>query len=493
MAYIKLSFTLILTINLTIALAQDWKSIRPSAVSYYSNDSTDIHAIRIDSSLISGDTTVYYPYKMFRPGSKGLYNVLGDNWIGAKIKTLPNGINIFNNKNHHPIIIETKASLNDSWPCYMYTDSSYIEAKVNSIGETTYLGKSDSVKTIMLSLKDKSGNLLFNQSDSCKYIYSSFLVLSKNHGFIKIIDFYKFPIKNKNEINDIYGSSYQYDLIGQTNPCIGYKKLTSKDFYDFDIGDEIDWSLTEYQSIYDYQGTRTTINSWSKTEYIDKIIAKYIASNDSSVTYAVHQKSKSYFSNNTNIQFNEDTIGRTYSFYPSNWWDNPDIYEPMEPAGTAFYLYSNTKVTKCYEPRSNDSKYLNEIWYKNAGYYYTYGYAAGHLLMDYYRQVYVLQYYTHDDYSWGSPFNFQSSLGVDTYPEGNSILYLYPNPAKNIIYFENTNNLNVTAMIYDNNGKQIKSQQTNNNCIDISMLSNGLYIFKLMNSGFIKTNKFIKN
>ncbi|WMI65043.1 T9SS type A sorting domain-containing protein [Aestuariibaculum sp. YM273] len=67
----------------------------------------------------------------------------------------------------------------------------------------------------------------------------------------------------------------------------------------------------------------------------------------------------------------------------------------------------------------------------------------------------------------------------------------YPNPTKSVLYFENLHNSNKNITIYNILGRKVMSSKINNsNTLDVSKLSNGLYIIR-----FIETNtsvKFIK-
>jgi uncharacterized protein (TIGR02145 family) len=69
---------------------------------------------------------------------------------------------------------------------------------------------------------------------------------------------------------------------------------------------------------------------------------------------------------------------------------------------------------------------------------------------------------------------------------------LYPNPATEKLYFKNSNYANTIIMIFDMQGKQVLSEQIDSNPIDISNLSKGIYVVKLVGSGNVLITKFIK-
>jgi L-ascorbate metabolism protein UlaG (beta-lactamase superfamily) len=82
------------------------------------------------------------------------------------------------------------------------------------------------------------------------------------------------------------------------------------------------------------------------------------------------------------------------------------------------------------------------------------------------------------------PAGFQSSL--------RSELIMYPNPAFNKLNISNTNSVNASISIYDLQGKQLIEKQVGNNQIDISNLSKGIYIVRLVDDGNILINKLVK-
>jgi len=83
-------------------------------------------------------------------------------------------------------------------------------------------------------------------------------------------------------------------------------------------------------------------------------------------------------------------------------------------------------------------------------------------------------------------------VGISTY-EINPIL-IYPNPASSLIYLENLGNHPSTIYISNSLGQQIGSNQnaSNNTTLDISQLTNGIYILTIENEFGFQRIKFIK-
>lgn len=77
-----------------------------------------------------------------------------------------------------------------------------------------------------------------------------------------------------------------------------------------------------------------------------------------------------------------------------------------------------------------------------------------------------------------------STAGINSLVN-NSNFVVYPNPAKNTVHVENTSNVKVTAIkILDVTGKEVKSIDSisNNQAIDISDLTTGIYVINMFNN-----------
>ena len=76
----------------------------------------------------------------------------------------------------------------------------------------------------------------------------------------------------------------------------------------------------------------------------------------------------------------------------------------------------------------------------------------------------------------------------------NNNVVIYPNPVTNVLNFSTSSGDTLSNVaIYDSLGKEIKiSNSVLNNRLDISELSNGLYIAKFYHNGKLMVNKFVK-
>lgn len=94
------------------------------------------------------------------------------------------------------------------------------------------------------------------------------------------------------------------------------------------------------------------------------------------------------------------------------------------------------------------------------------------------------------DYGYGIP-DFQQAfqtLSANDLKDNMSIK-VYPNPATHIIYFKNFKSQPKTIVIYNILGKKIATYQLQNNKIEVSNLSKGMYILKIDNYNAVKLIK----
>lgn len=85
----------------------------------------------------------------------------------------------------------------------------------------------------------------------------------------------------------------------------------------------------------------------------------------------------------------------------------------------------------------------------------------------------------------GETLSLQSTLASD--------LILYPNPTKGLLNLNADYGFeNAIYSVFDITGKRVLNDRFNSNTIDVSELSSGSYILRVIDNGVIKTQKFIK-
>lgn len=88
----------------------------------------------------------------------------------------------------------------------------------------------------------------------------------------------------------------------------------------------------------------------------------------------------------------------------------------------------------------------------------------------------------------------ESTLGVDEHEAANPEVYiLHPNPVYDKLFIQSSNNVTTTFRITNITGQLIKNGKINENSIDVSKLSSGVYIIELNDEEKSTTKKFIKN
>lgn len=86
--------------------------------------------------------------------------------------------------------------------------------------------------------------------------------------------------------------------------------------------------------------------------------------------------------------------------------------------------------------------------------------------------------------------NNDGTLSVDTF--NNTNFSIYPNPTNTgFVNITTTSNEAITVTVFDILGKQVLSQNVNNNTLNVSSLNTGVYILKLNQNGATMTKKLV--
>lgn len=86
--------------------------------------------------------------------------------------------------------------------------------------------------------------------------------------------------------------------------------------------------------------------------------------------------------------------------------------------------------------------------------------------------------------------NNDGTLSVDTFNNAN--FSIYPNPTNTgFVNITTTSNEAITVTVFDILGKQVLSQNVNNNTLNVSSLNTGVYILKLNQNGATMTKKLV--
>jgi hypothetical protein len=94
------------------------------------------------------------------------------------------------------------------------------------------------------------------------------------------------------------------------------------------------------------------------------------------------------------------------------------------------------------------------------------------------------------------PFLYDESTGVENSKKGYTTFEIYPNPAKDLIYFNLPENLGVTDLkieIMDASGRLIRNVRIHSTSLDISDLHQGIYYLRVVSGSIIYYSKLLIN
>lgn len=493
----------------TNAISQHFKSLNKDVVSYFKNSETidifsingskpNIIRITIDTVFFdSNENTIYRLNKLINEENGAFvtcYKKTSPGILGGQfIVTSNNKILLFNNLND-TIVINTKKDT-ASWLCYKSDSFNIIiNARINRISDTIIFDEPDIVSYIELTVSDKKGKLLNNH-----FLQKFNIVLSNKWGLLKTPYIITFP--NKFSINDSV-----LNLIGLLKKDGSFKKGVT-DFYrdhafEYEIGDEIHeerggscgncWN-EPYSSGYD------------NTQIIKKVINKSIFTD--SIIYEISERKWIYIKRrrldlNIDSVFTDkvifDTIKQTVNYSRSKFSYNVnDFTDGGDYKYDLFYANGlvsmnecvNQKFARlndtCYQKKFEPNCYVPYIYYKSIGGGYSQYTSNGNSGWN------KLLYYKKGNKEWGSPLS-QNVLVKEISLKGANI-FIYPNPAKETVQIETTENgnyelLNLSGQIL--NIGVLKVNQVNQ--ISLDTIANGLYLIRFYGTNSAKNYKIIK-
>ena len=425
-------FCLIPTLQTTIA--QDYRAINTDATSYFIDSiSKDIIALRIDSTSTSGADNLYYGFRQMKQTDYGCYTINGGSWIGDEVTEKPDGTFIFtvypfsppDSSSNYRIL--SRRVPGQPWIFYTYhTINHHIEAVVTEVRLMSFLGITDSVKTISLTCKDAVGQVVSDPVNNQK------ILLSKNYGLIRLPKFDDFIEYNR-----------FYDIVGKTNPKTGITNLTTLAIYDFQPGDEL-------HSVWHDQGSPVPFTIMDGAT-IMRVLERISPVSGDSVTYRMEicQLSRYQFSPTEYSYYHSfDTVYKTYScpgaplleaepLEPVPIYNDMTTYSFMgflnDPAIPLYDLPVKfirnsmlwTEQDGCYSMITFDGCWYSDIYIQGLGGPYhncnDFGWGPSYNLLKYYKKGNI---------TWGSPLVCDSILTVGVGElNAEKALSIYPNPS----------------------------------------------------------------
>lgn len=415
-------------------------------------------------------------------------------WIGNDVFLREDGYNIFFNRQHDSIFINTQAQQDESFVFYNFPDGSYFLATISDHNFLSFLDISDSAKTISLQFYNSDNQPEFSPLNEKE------IIITKNYGFYKTLNFRDFP-----DFGEETFQVTEHILYGHENIDSSFRKLKFRDIYDFEIGDKYHYS-TNYKSD-DY--------SWYKKKTWDILDKEWI--NTDVVQYTLREERWGY---EGPIPYYDlyhfiDTITVTYSdldsVISSELPFEPRFYSNAPNERTSFNIIRtnnyNNRPALCitdngYEQYQGDTCYYR--WWFDSGYLNSEVFVKGCGLLensytwdgDYEYSYYSnLNYYKKGEDEWGTELE-PPTTGITENSGINRLISVYPNPADNSINFNITENIshdNYNLIIFDAQGK-IQLEQNINGAyisIDVSCWPEGLYFYVLSGANITEKGKVV--
>ncbi len=485
---------LITSIALLLLSSQIWAQpyfpFYKTGTSYYQSDAQKIFSLSVT------DSTVQNEYK-FAPNLHVNMNEneldcdasLNASWMGKKMIRLSDTLYYFINYADKPISLYTNSIVGQSWLAYSDTLAigtfTHIKDSVISV-----FGVLDSIKIIKTAQQGAN-------ADS----YQFEIWLSKIHGLIKTVNFYRYP-SFKNAIFNSLVQPKTLTLISNSNTNLPIQNITWRDIYNYDIGDEFHYLTYQYISTWNNSN-----NTRSLTADTCRSIYKVYQKNDmnDSILYSFTRRQFCTLKNNVveHSSIKVDTIdvflkhdslldrlpGVT-SAYPPN--DIDKIFTITLSKNT---LEKYTVLSDVLFKRNDTCASIAIDAYNEKLYYYK-G-AGGPYYENTYKDIFDaishanhLIYYKKAASIWGNPW--PENVGVAERMVSPKFT-IYPNPATNWIHINNpsTNNFKFTLLnilgevVFENNLTQ------GENSLNIGLLKPEMYLYQIKNNNFFDSGKVI--
>lgn len=459
---------LCLTGVLSPVFSQDYRIIHPARDYYYGDMNRVIH---IDSVAVLGMDSLYFNYE--------LVNLCGGNgplpkWLSHPFRTDSAGAYVFENDSSETITLHSQSQPGTVWTLYTFPNGNALEASHTATTLSPFLGITDSVREIVLALKDSLGNPLPSEWNGKSFR------LSQNHGLISTYNFDRFP-----------QDTATYLLVGVSHPKVGQIGITAREIFDFEVGDEM-----HYEQSY----ANGSVSFQENTRWI--ILAKETFAD--SFRYEIDRTWVEEITvDSTVITVGRDTVLRLYltaqplTFpyellrYPAphiNW------YAPYSPFGGRLLRYQMNLSEEedpqftCWNPVLDDEGEF-ALWGLGDGFYIGFNFGESRNLPIYYHQGGI---------EWGTPFDFDPFfVGID--PELNREIRLSPNPFHDLVYvkIDPTDFASgASFLLYDSNGRRVLKQQipaSGQAEVHTETLPPGIYFYRITaTNGTFASGKLVK-
>lgn len=494
-------FTWLLLLNGFLGNAQDYSCILPGDTAYFADEHSRIKSIRVTEVITDSDTLKAY---QLSPNIQNInltstfsfcYSFSGASWMGPSYVFLPEGTHYFFPREYfkhgNPFILRTNLEEGEEWTCYKEPNGDSVTASILTADTMSFSGVNDSVLTIGLTghfQEDEYLNLKIKETE---------LILSKNYGLIKTINFFYFP-----EIETMRPFEYlqQYKFRGSTRIENSFSNLTWQEVYDFNVGDEFHICTDISQNLHNVP---TIYRSFQ--DEIKKVISKEVT--EKSLVYKFERKwrfeetwshkpgtyntgidtttEKYYFDSLFNILPGEPVIREDYLY--SYHLAESDPPSRVRPPFSEFLSRANDT---CWTVIFPEGCYPKEIYYKGLG--GPYGSCSG--LFDGNTYLKKPVYYEKEGEAHGTPLFI--NVGTEKNSPEKINFTLRPNPVKaDLEIINHSGKKELSFTLTSTEGEQILyckliNEQT---ILSLEHLESGLYIYRIFSDEeFLQTGKIIK-
>ncbi len=463
---------------------QNYQSVYSDRIAHFEDYTGGVKSLRIDSVHQQGDS-ILYPFAVIQEVGMNCFSLSHASWIGGKVIITDSWQNLFFNKNGDTITLQPQAQPNDSWVVFQREDSLSIRGTVTSLEEAEFLGIQDSVKTLRFQAFDSDDNTINHPVNAME------IQISQHFGFIKTLNFALFPDLGGGLLNR---SVTEYELSGLSKPKMGVQNLSWRDVHNFQVGDVL--HVREESRCWPDPGQTSVSKSiytyLERTDFADSIVYRY----------ALEQQIEHTDDTGFSVDYSKDTLIQTIR--PNPAFDQLPGQPVLEQdLAYQYYMNAGNPVSKtnasgyesfylagdsCWEMTFVDGCLRNDTYYKGLGgpfYYCTHQTCNG-------IEERKLVYFEKSDTVWGTPLELTSSASATI----KGSLKVYPNPATELIFVENTKESlhGIHLIIYDGQGREVRSQKVTGSKseIDIAGLHAGIYVLQLSKDGnLIHTEKVV--
>ncbi len=499
---------------------QNWNCFLPAQKQFFTNSNNYLRGMRIDSVRTNGTDTVYYPFHSIR----GYINLVvaidsnGGSWLGKKVIEQTDGTFLFDDIWNDTVIIKTQANIGDSWIFYNDTSSVYYVANVVSADTASIIGVLDSVKNISITAYNGT-NVVSNSP-----INNLSIVLSKNHGFVKVFDLYTFPYHDSD-----YGytnfNDYFFYMVSTVH---GFPPFSGPNFSPYTINSyqqftQVSFHYPSQDEIYSYNpgdiigGTYCYTSGYGQyycQNGIDSIITKTNITNGTSYTARIARQTVDYPQQSAPVYSTVSYGSSSFQYTDTTLlFDSTKMPEEWNAAYSYYFVAndsSNCFVSNLYE---FDNSYVYQDYSTSGGFPILFEY-CGIDINIYKVGVGIIDVETY----WGDPFPTPPApgcwseiskgwackkngiacsgcptlgLGVQGLVSSQNSIQVYPNPANDELSVKMPDNAAHTIYLLNMLGQTVYSLQTQlaETSISVSGLAEGVYIIKVADENGVGLSK----